>query len=177
MKHCIKCGTPLIVGTNWTEGRKRNWSYICTPCNTVRQQRYRTTESGSQVQHRYNVSDKGRATSLKLAREYAKIPKGIEANRRKAHKYHATEKGKLAKIKAENKRRRNYGMNILFPNPYPEHVPIEWHHINNIDVVAIAKSIHNKCKPGTVERHREKLWPLVERLYFTDDAGNSTQIV
>jgi len=33
MANCRKCGVTLIIGKNWTEGRKRNYRYLCKDCN------------------------------------------------------------------------------------------------------------------------------------------------
>lgn len=33
MAKCRKCGDILIIGKNWTEGRKNNYRYLCTDCS------------------------------------------------------------------------------------------------------------------------------------------------
>ena len=40
MKKCNKCGIELNLKTNWTEGRKKVYINLCTPCYKKRQRGY-----------------------------------------------------------------------------------------------------------------------------------------
>ena len=35
MKPCIKCGTELVLGENWTEARKKEFVYKCKECSKL----------------------------------------------------------------------------------------------------------------------------------------------
>ena len=131
-----------------------------------------TVEARRQSVRKYNVSEKGKACQ----RRFLLTDKGKQSSKRKQAKYHATPAGKLTRLRSENKRRRNLGFNILFPNPFGSEIEIQWHHIDDINVVALPKSIHD-LYDGDTKTHREKCLPHVKALYFTDDLGNDTQIV
>jgi len=66
-------------------------------------------------------------------------------------RYMKTKKGKLAKKKSLTKRNRKLGFNLLNKS-FSVSV---WHHINNIDVVAIPVDIHRKFLTGETENHRD----------------------
>ena len=34
-KHCIKCNDKLVLGDNWTEYKKKTYTYICRLCNNT----------------------------------------------------------------------------------------------------------------------------------------------
>ena len=52
-----------------------------------------------------------------------------------------------------------------YENPFKESEKIEWHHINNIEVVAIPKDLHDLYKINNRETHRENLTPVVKQIY------------
>jgi len=35
-KHCKDCDEKLIIGSNWTESRKKAWVYVCKACCRLR---------------------------------------------------------------------------------------------------------------------------------------------
>ena len=66
-------------------------------------------------------------------------------------------------------RRRYMGFNKLCENPFPSNIEIEWHHINNIDVIPLPKEIHRLCTTGSnVELHRElcKSWVIYMSIMY-----------
>lgn len=71
----------------------------------------------------------------------------------------AYKKHKNMYIDKTNKRRRNFGFNILFPNYIKE--TIVWHHINNDDVVAIPKDLHIYFG----KYHRENMMHIIKQIY------------
>jgi len=67
------------------------------------------------------------------------------------------------------KKRRNY-WNILIENPFSEKV--EWHHINDIYVIAIPKDLHRLYQNSKGDKpedskiiHRENLKPILKQIY------------
>ena len=81
----------------------------------------------------------------------------------KEYYYENREKISLIQSKAFNKRKRNFGFNILYENILDE--PFEWHHINNNDVVALPVDIHKIYSGFDSEIHRENLSYIVDQLY------------
>ena len=68
--------------------------------------------------------------------------------------YFKTPRGKMARSKADAKRGRNLGWIQLFENPFPDDVIINWHHVNDLIVVPIPKSIHKMYNSSIREDHR-----------------------
>ena len=83
----------------------------------------------------------------------------LERNRR----YAKTENGKKVRLKNEHKRRRKLGFNELYPNELDE--PFVWHHVNDIDVVALPVDIHSIYGGRESDVHRECLSYIVDQLY------------
>jgi len=77
-------------------------------------------------------------------------------------KYRNSLPGKIASIRAEAKRRRNFGYEILFDNIFPKSIKTVGHHISNGFVFNIPESIHLQHLGNN---HREQLKPIVEQLY------------
>jgi len=88
-------------------------------------------------------------------KEYYYSGKGKEAN----NKYLKSKKGKIAKLKIKSKRRK-LGFNILFEDIIDE--KINWHHINNIDVVAIPIDLHQLYLG---KNHRENMEYIIKQIY------------
>jgi len=90
--------------------------------------------------------------------EYAK--KWYEENREKQLEYYKSRNGKISRAKSNNKRKRQLGFELLFDNQF--NGDIDYHHISDAFVFAIPRDIHrNNLGKG----HREKLKPIVEKLY------------
>lgn len=86
-----------------------------------------------------------------------------EMNRASLRKFWKTEKGKTLASKNYHKRKTKYGFNPIFENILDE--PFALHHINDIDVLAIPKDIHESVLRKPVWKHREILLPIVEQIY------------
>ena len=54
-KVCRKCGVPLSIGENWTEGRKKAHDYLCKKCRGIlaRERRHREPEKTRAIYNRY----------------------------------------------------------------------------------------------------------------------------
>ena len=75
--------------------------------------------------------------------------------------YNKTENGVLSR-RNTMKRRRKLGWEILFLNPFPEEIEIEYHHINDMLVIPIPKIMHRN---SLGEHHREKCNDIIKKLY------------
>jgi len=64
-------------------------------------------------------------------------------------------------------RRSKLGYNELYPNPYPDYVEVDWHHINDVDVVAIPRWLHKKYTNPDRVAHRRALEMYVAIIYPT----------
>jgi hypothetical protein len=64
MTSCNKCGTELVIGINWSEGRKRNHTYICKSCaNLATRDWVRRNYHRCLVTHRKQTFKRGRKIS------------------------------------------------------------------------------------------------------------------
>lgn len=77
--------------------------------------------------------------------------------------YRKTENFKNSIKKSKHKRKNNYNFNILYDNLLDEKV--DWHHINDNDVVAIPRDLHKLYVNPNKEIHRENLQYIVKQLY------------
>lgn len=82
-------------------------------------------------------------------------------------KYRSTEKGKINNQKHLAKRRQNIEFNILFENIIDEK-NIDWHHINNKDVVAIPRDLHKIYGGNNRRYHRFMCNQIVKQLYHME---------
>jgi len=80
----------------------------------------------------------------------------------KHREYYA--KNKDAFIKRSAKRLNNFGFNKLCENPFS--CKIDWHHIDNENVVALPRDIHKHCLTGDSKKHREACLIWIYLLYF-----------
>lgn len=80
-------------------------------------------------------------------------------------RWRKTESGRKSVLKTQSKRRR-LGYNILYDIPFEEDEDIVWHHVNNNDVVALPKDVHEIYCGYDTETHREMLKPIIEQIYL-----------
>ena len=78
-----------------------------------------------------------------------------EKSKYRQRRWRKTKKGKLANRRHCNKRQRQLGFNIIIPNILDE--PIEYHHIDNENVIPVPKDLHKLFFNIDVEIHRENL--------------------
>ena len=76
-------------------------------------------------------------------------------------KYYQTERGRLAWAKHQAKRQRNLGFIPLMNNPFPQDVPIDYHHINSIFVIPVPRQTH---KSMLGKNHRVKVNNWIEEI-------------
>lgn len=108
----------------------------------------------------WQISPENRKKRNSIRREYNKIPTNREKINKASRVYAKTKQGKEIRYRARAKRDRNFGFEPLFDNPF--NCPVDWHHISDIFVVAIPRTVH-KTYCGL--NHRQNLKPIVEKLY------------
>jgi hypothetical protein len=77
--------------------------------------------------------------------------------------YRNTEKGKQIESQKQARRKRELGFSLSSENIVDE--PIVWHHITDLNVVAIPRDLHELYTYNDVNIHRENLFPVVEQIY------------
>lgn len=80
-------------------------------------------------------------------------------------KYYSLHKDKYLK---QCSKHRGLGFNKVEENPFSDSEPIVWHHINDTDVIALPKVIHDIYVIRPKEKHRQSLVYIIEQIY-----GNS----
>jgi hypothetical protein len=123
---------------------------------------------------RYAKSEKGKKTQRKM---YEREKKNGYPNIYKYQKKHPEKQKKFQKNWRKNhrqynriylaKRRQKLGYFELWSNPFPEEMPVEYHHINNILVIPLPKKTHRRGCNDT-ERHRGRCKEMIERIYCID---------
>lgn len=66
------------------------------------------------------------------------------------------------------KRNRNLGYFELFDNPFPEEIPINFHHINDFIVIPMPDKLHRSYNNPNSSVHRQKCSVILERIYGVD---------
>jgi hypothetical protein len=105
-------------------------------------------------------------------KRYRHSVNGKRAHRKGQNKYLKTEKGKLA-VRKNHAHIRSLGYNELCKNPYPKDIKIAYHHINNLDVIPIPSSIHDKFSGNGVslERHQMEILNWIKEHYPIKTVG------
>ena len=67
------------------------------------------------------------------------------------------------KSKGQAKRNRNLGFNKLIENDWD--CKINWHHVNDNDVIPIPANLHRMCHSNSREKHRKICNELINILY------------
>jgi hypothetical protein len=81
-RRCTKCGVELILFDTWSEGSKRNRSYLCRGCNAAKGRAFYAKDP----QHVIDVSRKRRNDDLEKVRSYWR--KYRDENRSAVNLYH-----------------------------------------------------------------------------------------
>ena len=76
-----------------------------------------------------------------------------------APQWRKSEKGKIVDSRHRAKRNRNLGFTPLMSNPFPEEIPVDYHHINDTFVVPVPRQVH-KSMYG--KNHRIKVNDWIE---------------
>lgn len=127
---------------------KYTWGGIkqyCKPhaCQIKREYRLRNLTARKMYDHNYRKSNRDKIN--KQRQKYIKTKSGFEA------------------IKKVETKRRALGFNMLVENDWNE--PVEWHHVNDGDVVPLPTYLHRMCVVGNRKEHRELANKLVGILY------------
>ena len=140
------------------------------------QHRKNTNDKGKQRGQRYNKTEKGKQNNIKKCRNYSHKHKeelrdynitrrpNKEKNLEHCRIWAKTERGRQLRLKNQHIRERNLGFKIIFINDLDE--PFTWHHIDNENVVAIPRDLHELFTRGKdVQRHRNELEFIISQLY------------
>jgi len=73
------------------------------------------------------------------------------------------EKYMLIQIKHNNKRKRELGFNLLYENIIKE--KFDYHHINNIDVIALPRDIHRLYHGNNLLEHKFMCNEIIKQIY------------
>lgn len=93
MKNCNKCNTELIIEKNWTEGRKRAYYYICTPCKSKKEIKWFKNNPDKKAKSDKKWAQNNKEKCNKIKRKWAKNnPDKLNARtaKRRAKKLDAT---------------------------------------------------------------------------------------
>ena len=104
-------------------------------------------------QKKYHQTEKGKIMRRKTQKKYAPTEKGKVTNK----KFWQSDKGKLLDSKHQAKRKRDLGFTPLMSNPFPEEVPVDYHHINDTFVIPVPRQVH-KSMLGKKHRIRVNDW-------------------
>lgn len=101
----------------------------------------------------------------KIARQYRKEAtlrhNMTEKKKVSRKKYQQSKKGKEKKAKVYSKRRK-LGFEKIYDNPFTESEEINWHHINDTEVIALPKDLHLLYMG---KNHREDLTQIINQIY------------
>lgn len=180
-KTCFKCGIKKGVNEFYKNSTSPDGRRIrCkTCCNEIRRQQYATDEIFREHRKKESRESGHRCRDKKLKymkdiyykknrkTRLAYLEKWREKNGDKVRaglkRYRESEVGRIADAKKHARRQRALGFNMLFENILDE--PIAWHHLNNNDVVAIPRDLHELFTLNNTKNHREMMMPIVEQLY------------
>lgn len=79
-----------------------------------------------------------------------------------------TNRGKMNLVKRASQK-RGLSAFLMFPNPFDESEPVDYHHINDAYIVAVPRDLH-RLYLGKF--HKEKVMEIVKQLYLTGDRKN-----
>lgn len=148
-KRCSHCKQiKLICHFHKDKSTKDGYCNQCKECRKIYYQEHRE-EINKKAKQYYQAHKEKRVEHDK---QYQKTHKKEIAKQKKQYnkQYNQTPKGKL-NIAKHNNKRKGLGFNPLNKS-FKGSV---WHHINDIDVVAIPKEIHLSCYAGhDTEEHR-----------------------
>lgn len=148
-KVCTKCGEEKPL-SKFHKDRTKSSGHVskCKKCKKIYRKKYYENHRKQEIE---NARRRMKGNELSIQH----------------YKYHYNrqKKSKITKAIATAKR-RGYGFNLICP------IPDEWdgsyycfHHINNSDVVAVSKKIHNKYRSNNTETHREKMKNYIRKVY------------
>lgn len=151
IKYCRDCDNELILGTNFTEIKQKNSNYICNSCYNIASKQWKTTNL-----------EKTRCSNRKSTKKWRdNNPDKINCWR-KANPERAREQWR----RSSAKRRQTLGYIQLDKNPFADSVEVEWHHIDDNNVLAIPKDLHRSFYTGhNFQLHRNLLEYIINQIY------------
>jgi len=102
----------------------------------------------------YQQTERGKEVYRNSGKKYRCTHR--EKEKRRYKKYSRTEAGKKAN-KKRNAKHRKLGFIPLMSNPFPEEIPVDYHHINNVFVIPIPRQVH-KNMLGKNHRREVNNW-------------------
>lgn len=121
--------------------------------------KYFNSYIGKMAMKKYQQSEKGKITKKRANKKYNNSLNGKLRNKI----YWQSEKGKLVKSRIMSKRERELDFNLLYENIIDE--KINWHHLNNKDVIAIPEDLHKLYSGGNPIEHRFMVNQLIWQIY------------
>lgn len=74
--------------------------------------------------------------------------------------------GKKLTWARNRKNRKQLNFELLFMNPFPEEVDVDYHHINNLLVIPLPRKLHMSCNHSSkVNLHRKECNEIIHKLY------------
>jgi len=128
--------------------------------------KYNHSEKGKTGRKKYNSSHKGKLSLNKAKHKYRQTENRKRIHNKYSKQWRKTKKGKMMVAKQNAKRKRNLQWIPLFDNPFDESEQIEWHHINDVHVVALPRNLHRLYLNN---RHRENTMEIVKQIYLDGD--------
>ena len=112
----------------------------------------------------------------RIAEEYHHKPEVKKKKSEYYKKYSKTKSGRESIKRRNNKRNRKLGFNKIIENPFSKEVKINWHHINDNDVVPIPMDLHKLYHNPDKEIHRELLKNIVEQILNLKEVRRNEEI-
>lgn len=88
----------------------------------------------------------------------------VNANCRKYNREHREKALRKWRKKSAN-RKQELGYFELWDNPFPEEIPVHYHHVNNMIVIPIPELTHKIIGGRNTKEHREKINQIIEKIY------------
>jgi len=152
-KVCTRCNNRLPLTKEYfgeRKNRKLGFTSHCRECDNSRKREYYKNNREKELQ-RY--------------KDYVETENGKEAHRKSVKNFLKTDNGRKM-LRQQRARRRNMGYNELHENILDEE--IEWHHVDNENIVAIPKDLH-QLYSGAWKYHREWCNEIVRQIYGDND--------
>lgn len=114
--------------------------------------------------------DKYRETIIERCKEYKLNHKEFYKSYDKKYRkiYENTKKGKIVRSRINHKRQRNMKFVPLFENPFPNEIEVDYHHINNVLVIPLPRTLHQLNNTRYSNVHREKCEDIIKSIYGLD---------
>ena len=127
--------------------------------------------------HKYRSTKNGKITTRKAAKKWVRTIRGrkirkeyskSETYMRNRKRWLKTVNGKEYSNRKETRRRRRLNFIPITQNPFPDDIPVVWHHINDTFVFPVPEVSHENYNLGEKDniKHREECNRLINNLGF-----------